>query len=261
MVRNSPLGRRKAGGYSPVEVATEDPFVQGIAFNAHFVASIESPDTTGTEAVQDAISAVLDETQKSKKSLRKIKFIIRAVSLTVKDVADKTEITYPIYLVSYCGNSRDANTVFYILHKSKIDRITRAEIFKCDSPAKVGAISRTVSKAFNVAYKAWCTKKRMNEKKLGMDSPLLKRATASDVPKKDNAQKPSEGVPQQFHTPPIPRKDSSPEKDAAAGVRRSGSFGEKDAPGVIISPNMQRVKVQNEVTGEIDACCRCIQLQ
>ena len=253
MVRNSPLGRRKAGGYSPVVVATEDPFVQGISFNAHLVASIESPDTTGTEAVQNAVSAALDETQKSSKSLRKIKFIIKAVSLTVRDVADKTEVTYPIYLVSYCGNSRDANTVFYILHKTKVDRITRAEIFKCDSPAKVGAISRTVSKAFNVAYKAWCAKKRMNEKKLGTDSPLLKRATASDVPKKDVAQKPTEGVPQQFHTPPIPRKDS-PEKAAAAGVRRSGSFGEKDAPSIVISPNMQRVKVQNEVTGET-ACC------
>ena len=235
-----------------MEVATEDPFVQGISFNAHFVCSIESPDTKGTEAVQDVVSAALDKTQKSGKSLRKIAFIIKAVSLTVKDVANKSEVTYPIYLVSYCGNSRDANTVFYILHKSKVDRITRAEIFKCDSPAKIAAISRTVSKAFSVAYKAWCTKKRMNERKLGVDSPLLKRATAPDVPKNaDDAEK--EGVSQQFYTPPIPRKDSSPEK-AAAGVRRSGSFGEKDAPGVVISPNLTRILVQNDVTGERHAC-------
>ena len=243
MVRNSPLGRRK--GYSPVRVESEDPFVQGITFHAHFVASIESPSRVGSDEVQDAISAALDQSQKSNKPLRKIAFVIKAVSLAVRDVANKTEEVYPIYMVSYCGNSRDANTVFFILHKTKVDRVIRAEIFKCNSREKVAAISRTVSKAFNVAYKAWCTKKRLEQKKTGaVDSPLLKRATAGDG--KTSTLKPKEGV-AEFYTPPVPKRETVPPK----AVRRSGSFGdEKEAAARGISRVVQRVIVENEQTGE-----------
>lgn len=248
MVRNSPLGRRKAGGYSPVQVATEDPFVQGITFNTLFVGTVESPDRVGSEKVQNAVSVAVDEAQKSGKPLRKVAVVVKAVSITIRDVAMKSEQTFPIYLVSYCGNSRDVDKVFFFLHKSKLDHIVRAEIFKCESIDKVTAITRTVSKAFNVAYKAWCARKRMEKKKAGIDSPLLKRTTAA------NGVVAKEGV-SEFYTPPVPRRQS-PVKQG--GVRRSGSFGnEKQAAVRALLPGLQRVQIQNEQTGESTHACTC----
>ena len=247
MVRNSPLGRRKAGGYSPVQVATEDPFVQGISFNAHFVTTIESPDRVGSELVQNGVTAAIDDAQKSGKPFRKVVFVVKAVSITIRDVANKKESTFPIYLVSYCGNSRDVDTVFFFLQKSKQDRIVRAEIFKCESSEKVTAITRTVSKAFNVAYKAWCTKKRMEEKKAGVNSPLLRRTTAADA--KKTALGAVKGGVSEFYTPPIPRR-ASPQKEA--GVRRSGSFGsDKRAAVHALLPDLRKVQIHNEQTGEV----------
>ena len=41
MVRNSPGVKKRMGGYSLMEAESRDPFVQGITFHAHHVASCE----------------------------------------------------------------------------------------------------------------------------------------------------------------------------------------------------------------------------
>lgn len=243
LVRNSPLGRRKTAGYSPVLARSEDPFVRGLSFEVKHIAQIVSPDRVSNEEVQESVTKAIDEAQKKGKPLRKVRFIVRAASLTINDVATKEDTVFPIYLVSYCGTSRDVDTVFFILQKNKTDRIVRAEIFKCENAQKLTAITKTVSKAFNIAYKAWTTKKRQEQKKAGVDSPLLKRATAAD------AKAAHERGVTEFYTPPVPRKETSPVKPS--GHRRSGSFGnEKDGQVAAMIPAMQRVQIQNTATGK-----------
>ena len=41
MVRNSPVVKKRMGGYSLMEAESRDPFIQGITFHAHFVGSCE----------------------------------------------------------------------------------------------------------------------------------------------------------------------------------------------------------------------------
>ena len=258
-VKHSPLmSARNKGQYSPIAHQTTDPFIQGIVFPAIFIGTIEVEDRVGTDKTHNTVNKKLDEVQKTKKDkdLKKVAIIVKAVSLSVRDIQSKSksksEVTYPIYVVSYCGNARDADTIFFFIHKSKVDQKIRAEIFKCSTQDKVVAITRTVSKAFSIAYKAWQMKKRQQQRG---NSPLLERHSAKDRDTIDLGRKAVEkaaGSTGGFYTPPIPRK--TPEK---TNVRpRSGSLEDEDrqveqmaASLVRKNPALERIKVKNETSG------------
>lgn len=247
-VRNSPLVGRK-GGYSPITTHNSDPFVQGIPFHAYHLATVDVPDRVGTDKVQTTISMALDEVQKAKKQPPKVTLVIKAVSITVRS-SPKSEIVYPIYLISYCGNAKDTDVIFFFIFKSKADDKIRAEVFKCSSDEKVLAITRTVSKAFNIAYKAWQTKKRQDQRTYSpKSSPLLQQKTAKDKEDlgKSLAQKAAAGV--SYYTPPIPRK--SPEKEEQRP--RSGSLDDDEDVSKIASTlkhaALEKVKIKNEASG------------
>ena len=247
-IRNSPLLNRR-GGYSPIARQSQDPFVQGIAFEVQFIGSVIVQDRVGTDRVHSSVSAVLDEVQKSKRSPTKATLVVRAVSITVEDISKKpwTESVYPIYLVSYCGNARDADIIFFFIHKKKDTGEVRAEIFRCSSKEKVMAITRTLSKAFSIAFKAWQTKKRQNERK---ESPLLSQRSARDKDMTDlgkAAVTKAAGEYQGFSTPPLPRKET-------VDVRvRSGSLDkeEQQMVGGMLkkNPMLEHVQVKNELSG------------
>ena len=253
-VRNSPLIGKK-GGYSPIISHNTDPFVQGIPFNAYFIASVEVPDRIGTDKVHDVVSSALDNVQRSKKDLPKVVITVKSVSIAVKE--NKSEVSYPIYLVSYCGNARDADVVFFFIHKNKEDQKIRAEIFKCSTGDKVVAITRTISKAFQIAYKAWQAKKRQDQKQRSpKTSPLLQQKSARERDTNNLSKTAVERAAEAtggYYTPPVPRK--SPEKPADERTR-SGSLEDNDttlekmAP-QLKNPALDKVKVKNEFSGTL----------
>lgn len=245
-VRNSPLVGRK-GGYSPIETRNSDPFVQGIPFHAFHLATVDVPDRVGTDKVHSTLNVALDEIQKAKRNPPKVTLIIKAVSIAIKD--GKKETTYPIYLISYCGNCRDTDVIFFFIYKDKADQKIRAEVFKCSTAEKVLAITRTVSKAFNIAYKAWQTKKRLEQRSTDSprSSPLIQQRTAKDNQDlgRSAVEKAAAATSGGYYTPPIPRKEE--------GQRpRSGSTGEEDMEkitGGLKKTALDRVKVKNDSTG------------
>ena len=253
-VRNSPLlrGKQAHGQYSPLlQQQSSDPFIQGISFLASYIGSMEMVDRVGTDANHDIVSKKLDEVQKAKKDkdLPKVVIEVKAIALTLRSVksgSSKSEAVYPIYTVSYCGNARDADCVFFFIFKNKKDQKIYAEIFKCSSREKVAAINRTISKAFSIAYRAWQMKKRMQQRTT-CDSPLLQQKIATE---KDNikmsrgAVEKAAGITGGAYTPPIPRKTPD-------GRERSGSTGDdadvKTKHGK--NPALDRVKLKNEHSG------------
>lgn len=257
-VRNSPIIGRK-GGYSPITTHNSDPFVQGIPFQANYIASIEVPDRVGTDNVHRVVNKALDEAQKSKKDTKKVTIIVKAISLTVRDIHLKSEVSYPIYMVSYCGNARDADIIFFFIHKNQIDQKIRAEIFKCSTAEKVLAITRTISKAFSIAYKAWQTKKRQEQRQSSpRSSPLLNQKTAKDkdtVNLGRTALEKAAASTGGYYTPPIPRKSPEKGQNITDERPRSGSLGDDDVGvakmvATLKIPALEKVKVKNETSGK-----------
>lgn len=244
-VRNSPLIGRK-GGYSPVVSHSCDPFVQGIPFNAFHLATVDVPDRVGTDKVHSTVSMALDEVQKAKKTAPKVTLIVKAVSITIKD--GKRETSYPIYLISYCGNAKDTDVIFFFIYKNKADQQIRAEVFKCSSEEKVLAITRTVSKAFHIAYKAWQAKKRLDQRHHSpKSSPLLQQKSAKDSQDLSRSAVERASSTSAYYTPPIPRKTAEREGERP----RSGSVGEddQDAAKMVTNPALDKVKIRNETSG------------
>ena len=252
-MRNSPLVKRKAaGGYQVLDSEKKDPFVKGITFNVQYYASAEVKDNHNTPAVQETVSQVCEETRKNSKQLRKSVLTIKAHCLTVTDVATKEEDSYPIFLVAYCGGHGDMEDCFYFIHKTKLERTMRVEVFKCSNSDKVKAITVTVAKAFNISYKAWQMEKKKRERaKNGKSPPTMTKV--SQQPGKANLTKIAPGVATGgTFTPPAPRKPPSgsgggDETAASTGRARSGSFGDKPVP--LRHPAVTRSQAVNEVTG------------
>jgi hypothetical protein len=247
-VRNSPLVGRK-GGYSPMLSHDNDPFVQGIAFHAQHLATVEVPDRVGTDSVHIVINKELDSVQKYKKSPPKVTLTIKATSIAVKNSQTRVEVVYPIYLISYCGNAKDADIIFFFIYKNKEDQKTRAEIFKCSSEEKVIAITRTISKAFHIAYKAWQTKKRQQQRQYSpKSSPLLTQKMAKDKEMqnlgKTAIEKAAGGaITTAYYTPPIPKKVDEERQ-------RSGSLdGDDDINSQRKIISLEKVKVKNVASG------------
>ena len=244
MVRNSPLVGRRAGGYEVLDTEKKDPFTRGISFIAHFVASVEVATQHDCPAVQDKVTAAFDDAQKATKHggkpLRKVSIVVKSNNIRVTDVSNKVCDDYPIFRIAYGGGHTDMADVFFFIHKTKIDKALRAEIFKFENAAKVKAVTLTVAKAFNIAYKAWLTKKRNleREQNRGSESPVVQRKLMMS--------KLAPGIVKTAgpYTPPVPRKD-----DTVVTRPRRGSVGDSPENGSMKNPAITRVIAQNETTG------------
>lgn len=252
MVRNSPLMQRKgSGGYKVLDSGNKDPFVKGIPFNIYYYASAEVQHTQNTPEVQQTVAEVCEDSRKNSKPLRKVVLTVKASCITVTDVATKICDDYPIFRIAYCGGHGEYEDTFFFIHKTKLDKTLRVEVFKCSSEGKVKAITLTAAKAFNIAYKAWTLGKKKKEKKSSgaeaarSESPL-EQHKAFSPPGKSNLAKMAPGIATgRTHTPPAPRK---PPLDSDIPVRtRSGSFGDKPLPSSKLP--MVRTMVHNENTG------------
>ena len=256
MVRNSPLVRRRSGGYEVLDTESKDPFTQGVDFHAHYLASVEVNSKQDSPEVQEKVKAACVASKKATKSMRKVVISVRSTSLRVKDTSTKITDDYPIFLIAYCGGHAEFEEVFFIIHKTKIDKQLRAEIFKLSSEHKVKAVTLTVAKAFNIAYKAWLTEKRKKDKSdtiaasRGSESPLMQRrhlGNSKEAEKPSNLTKLAPGVAKVAgpYTPPVPRKPSEDSR------QRRGSFGDepKDKEGALKNPAVVRVIAKNEKTG------------
>ena len=249
-VRNSPLTKRRMGGYAVMEFEQKDPFQQGIPFHAHYVGSVETQNKHDCPEIQRIITNALKQTQKSR--YPKVTLTVRSTGLRVKDVRTNVVDDYPIYLVSYCGASSSVEQLFFFIHKTKIEKVLRVEIFKLSNSSKVTAITLTVAKAFNIAYKAWMTEKRRKEREgncnKGSESPLLtRRQVPGSNGKSSLLQKMAPGVTGTDgpYTPPVGRR--LPIEDLKH--KRSGSFGDIPDETASKNPAVIRVQAQNEVTG------------
>lgn len=246
MVRNSPLAKRRAGGYSVIENA-KDPFAQGISFHAHFVGSCEVEAKHDNPRVQEKIKTLWEEVHKSGKHLPKIVLTVKATALRVSKQVHVDD--YPIYLVSYCGASQDFNQLFYFIRKSRIDRTLHAEVFKLSSPEKVTALTLTVAKAFNIAFKAWITEKRKREREQAQaQSPQLQRfggdkATVSPLAKL------ASGVAGKTSGPYTPQAVRKADPATQESPKRSGSLGDIPGAAAAKNPALTRVQAHNEATG------------
>lgn len=248
IVRNSPLNKRRMGGYSVLDSEQKDPFQQGISFHAHYVGSTETQSKHDSPEVQQTVSDAWKQAQKSR--FRKVSITVKSTGLRVKDVRTKIVDDYPIYLVSYCGASSSVDELFFFIHKTKLDKVLRVEIFKLSNSSKVTAITLTVAKAFNIAYKAWMAEKRRREREngKGSESPLLsRRQMAAANGQSSLLQKMAPGVASVSgpYTPPAGRKVPTDELKP----KRSGSFGDIPSETATKNPAVMRVQAQNEVTG------------
>ena len=231
-----------------MESEQKDPFQQGIPFHAHYVGSVETQNKHDCPEIQRTVTNALKQTQKSR--CPKVTLTVKTTGLRVKNLRTNIVDDYPIYLVSYCGASTAEEELFFFIHKTKIDKVLRVEIFKLSNTSKVTAITLTVAKAFNIAYKAWMAEKRRKERESskGSESPLLtRRQIPGPNGKSSLLQKMAPGVTSTDgpYTPPVGRR--LPTDDLKH--KRSGSFG--DIPGETASKNpaVIRVQAQNEVTG------------
>lgn len=258
MVRSSPLVRRRSGGYEILDTESKDPFVQGLDFHAHYIASVEVNSKQDSPEVQEKVKQVCTASKKTSKS-RKVAITIRSTSLRVKDTSTKITDDYPIFLIAYCGGHEDFSDVFFFIHKTKIDKQLRAEVFKFSDENKVKAVTMTVAKAFNIAYKAWMTEKRQREKSdtiaatRGSESPLIQRRQLGNpggAGKPSHLTKMAPGVSRGVgpYTPPAPRK---PTEEQEAARQRRGSFGDdpQAKEGALKHPAVVRVVAKNEKTG------------
>lgn len=251
MVRNSPITKRRMGGYSLLEAESKDPFVRGINFHAHFVSSCPVKGKHDNPQCQEIVKTAWEEVQKSGKPLRKVVITVKANSLRVKDVSSKETSDYPIYLVSYCGASTEVDFLFFFIQKSKVDKTLHVEIFKFSNASKVTAATLTVAKAFNIAFKAWMAEKKRKEREnsnyRGSESPLLPRKQLGAAKEANNLTKMAPAVAKTAgpYTPPATRR---PPHEAIKPRQRSGSFG--DSPdSAAQNPAIMRVRAENEVTG------------
>ena len=247
-VRNSPLNRRRFGGYGVLESEQNDPFQQGISFHAHYVGSLETKSKQDNHEVQQIILDAWKEAQKTR--FRKIVITIKSSCLRVKDVRTKIVDNYPIYLVSYCGASLIVEELFFFIHKTKIDKMLRLELFKLSSSSKVNAITLTVAKAFNIAYKAWIADNKLKERKnsKGSDSSLpIHHQMSSGGIKRSHLEKMAPGIASTEgpYTPPAGRKVLPDENT----IKKSGSYGDLPGETAAKSPAVTQMRSENEVTG------------
>ncbi len=250
-VKNSPLLQRKTGGgYSVLESETKDPFVKGIPFKINYYASAEVKHTTNTPEVQKTVADVCAEAETSSRPLRKVVVIIKSTSVIVKDEATRMTDEYPIFRIAYCGGHGHYQNAFFFIHKTKLDRVLRVEVFKCASPGKVKAITLAAAKAFNIAYKAYNLDKSKKDRRVngnslkGSESPLVQRRMQGDKPPVSSlAAKVAPGVVTGgTHTPQASRKTAT-DTVISEGRARSGSTG--NAP--VVQPLI--TLVHNEATG------------
>lgn len=267
MVKNSPLMRKKlGGGYAVLESEKKDPFSKGISFNLQYCASAEVRDNFNSPAVQDTVTEAR-RTGGGSGSLRKVALTVQAHCLTVVDSATKVTDTYPIFLVAYCGGHEDMSDCFYFIHKTKLEKAMRVEVFQCSGPDKVKAITLTVAKAFNISYKAWLIKKKKAEKEKkarsvnGSESPVVQRKAPPG--KSPLTTKIAPGVVTGgTYTPPVIRKPPSgpsvsPLTMAAGDVEtvgraRSGSAGDK-SEAMVKNGVVMRAMTTNDRTGSTHA--------
>ena len=246
-VRNSPLNRRRGGGYAVLESEQRDPFQQGVSFHAHYIGSVETTSKHDSPEVQQMVADAWKQSQKSR--FRKVVITVKATGLRVKDVRSGIKDDYPIYLVSYCGASSTVDELFFFIHKTKIDKVLMVEFFKLSNSAKVTAITLTVAKAFNIAYKGWMAEKRRKDKE-SSQSPLLSRRQirADNGGKGSFLKKMAPGVTgiDGPYTPPAGRKLP---QDESQMVKRSGSFGDIPCELTAKNPATIRAQIQNAVTG------------
>ena len=246
MVKNSPLmARKKGGGYQVLDTAQKDPFVKGIQFSLQYCGSSEVVDKHNSPEVQESVYQVCEIAES--KSLRKTTITVKSHCLCVTDTATKVEDSYPIFLVAYCGGHEHISNCFFFIHKTKLEKTMRVEVFRCSNASKVKAITLTIAKAFNISYKAWMMKQKALEKNstkcTGNESPTLQRKQ----PQGHLAKMAPGVVTGGTYTPPAARKPPRPSgAEAAPGRSRSGSFGDKP---VVDNLAVMRVTAHNQATG------------
>ena len=255
LVRNSPLNRRRGGGYAVLESEQSDPFQQGINFHAHYFGSVETTYKHDSPEVQQMVADAWRKSDKSR--FRKVVITVKSSGLSVKDARTGMKDDYPIYLVSYCGASHTVDELFFFIHKTELEKKLIIEFFNFSNSSKVTAITLTVSKAFNIAYKAWMANKRQREKESskGSESPLPVRrmipaATDDEVKEKQSFLKKMApgvaGVDGGPFTPPAVRRTALEE---ASLTKRSGSFGDIPDESALKNPAVVKVQAHNETTG------------
>lgn len=255
VVRNSPLltKRKVSGGYEVLESEQRDPFLKGISFKAQYYGSADVEDNGNTPAVQEAVWEVCENSKmESGGKSRKVALTVKAQCLTVTDAATKVTDTYPIFLVAYCGGHGEVQDCFFFIHKTKLEKKMKVEVFRCSSASKVKAITLTVAKAFNISYKAWIMKKKKKEQaaaataKNGSESPALHRKAIQPQEKSNLARMAPGVVTGGIYTPPASRKPPSGKIEEGIARPRRGSFGDDPE---LKNPAVVRAIAHNEKTG------------
>lgn len=229
IARNSPFAKRRMGGYAVREAEQKDPFVEGICFYAHHIGTYEAASKYDSPDVQNCVNTAWESVEQNGMTLKKVVITVRATSISTKERGTKKATEYPIYSVSYCGSSTAIDNLFFFIHKAGKTKLFLVQLFKLTSREKVTAVTLTVAKAFNIAYKAYILEKKRRERITGSESPRVQRkqlgATgAVSSPKPSHLLKtisPGTGPASGPFTPPVARKLPSDE----AGRERAGSLG------------------------------------
>lgn len=232
IARNSPLTKKRMGGYEVREAEQKDPFVEGICFYAHHVGSYEAASKFDSPDVQSSVQSAWNTVEQSGIPLKKVVITVRATNIIVKERGAKNSSEYPIYFVSYCGSSTAIDNLFFFIHKVGRTTLFIVQLFKLESREKVTAVTLTVAKAFNIAYKAYMLERRKRERMTGSESPRVQRKQlgGTSSPKTSRLLKSispgtASGLTSGASTPPVVRKVSNEEQR-----ERAGSLGEQSKP-------------------------------
>lgn len=236
IARNSPLVKRRTGGYGVREAEKKDPFVEGICFYAQHVGSYEAASKFDSPDVQSSVQSAWNAVEQGGTPLKKVVITVRATNITVKERGAKKSTEYPIYSVSYCGSSTTIDNLFFFIHKAGKTKLFVVQLFKLESREKVTAVTLTVAKAFNIAYKAYAIEKRKRERVTGSESPRVQRkqlggtgCTSSPKPSrllKSISPGTASGLTAGPFTPPLVRKIPNEEQTRD----RAGSLVEQSKP-------------------------------
>ena len=234
---------KKSKGYSVAKAVSNDPFLKGIYFHCEFIGSIsvkDKHDSPETQADLDKLwrEAIPSSEPSAEKPLTRMTITVFQEGVRVKNAdTDTIFVQVPIHRISYCGSSNNFKQLFFFIYRNKIGKLV-AEVFRFSSENKVRAAVATVSKSFNIAFKAWQANKRQADKK--------KRRAEGAL------------------TPTLPVKSTHKKNDADEEVEhrvldtespkprpRSGSVPDEPSDDKKVDPSILRVKgsVTNEKTG------------
>ncbi|CAJ0579223.1 unnamed protein product, partial [Mesorhabditis spiculigera] len=241
----STSGAKYGGGSGKTWIHPPDVLLNGrVEYTVRMLGSREVPKAKGTDTIRDAIHAIRFQRQvkegetghAQREKLQRVDLQINVEGLIIVDSKTKMVLyRYPLQRISFCADDKQDKRVFSFIAKAEDSNRHDCFVFMAEKVAE--QITLTVGEAFDLAYKRFMDKNRINLE--NQKSVLLLKKRIVDLEeenqaltrllesfkKQNQALMQSPGTPIRFDAPPalpttpMPRSPPtlpSKEKNAAA---------------------------------------------